>query len=174
MSLSDLLCSLLFFSQPPNTHTYNVSLYMNIILIRQLFVSPILGDNSAGRNAEIDWSVQGAIDPDILVDLRHRNMNGSDKYGVFWVEGRKFLDECTAIQGISVYTYMAKVISVCDLVEQVSVISWRYSYTMGLLAISPTHQSSCTNYFSKDYNLATSVIHTFSFLAVTPSGIFHR
>ena len=62
-------------------------------------------------------------DPDILVDLRHRNMNGSDKYGVFWTECRKFLDECTTVQERrhdSVCTYMAKAISVCDLVEQVS------------------------------------------------------
>ena len=26
-------------------------------------------------------------DPDILVDLRHKNMNGSDKYRVFWNAG---------------------------------------------------------------------------------------
>lgn len=61
--------------------------------------------------------------PDILMDLRHRNMNGSDKYGVFWAECRKFLDECTAVQERrhnSVCTYMAKAISVRDLIEQVS------------------------------------------------------
>ena len=62
-------------------------------------------------------------DPDILVDLRHRNVNGSDKYGVFWAKCKSFLDECIAVQERrhdTVCTYMAKAISVRDLVEQVS------------------------------------------------------
>ena len=88
-----------------------------------------LGDASAGRNAdesEIDRRVQEAIemeDPDILMDLRHQNTKASDKYGVFWTKCRKFLDECTAVQERrhdSVCTYMAKAVSVRDLVEQVS------------------------------------------------------
>ena len=82
-----------------------------------------------GRNAnesEIDRRVVEAMemeDPDILIDLRHRNVNGSDKYGSFWTQCRKFLDECTAVQERrhdSICTYMAKAISARDLVEQVS------------------------------------------------------
>ena len=48
-----------------------------------------VGNASAGRNteeSEIDRRIEEAIemeDPDILVDLRQRNTNGSDKYGVF-------------------------------------------------------------------------------------------
>ena len=86
-----------------------------------------LGDASAERNAdesEIDLRVQEVIemeDPDILVDLRHQNMNGSDKYGVFWTECRSFLDECSAVQERrhgGVCTNMAKAISVHDLVNK--------------------------------------------------------
>ena len=60
-------------------------------------------------------------DPDILIDLRHVNTNGSDKYEVFWMHCRAFLDECTAVheRRHESVTYMAKAISVRDLVEQV-------------------------------------------------------
>ena len=67
-------------------------------------LSLILGDGSAGRNADesgIDKRIQEAVemeDLDILVDLRHQNVNGSDKYGVFWAKCKSFLDECTAVQ----------------------------------------------------------------------------
>ena len=59
--------------------------------------------------SKIDRRVQEAIeteDPDILVDLRHRNVNGSDKYGVFWTDCRKFLDECTTVQGMIVCAHI--------------------------------------------------------------------
>ena len=101
-------------SPPPPSHTILICLCTCTWTAITCFTHS-LGDASAGRNAdesEIDRRVQEAIemeDPDILIDLRHRNTNGSDKYGVFWTECRKFLDECTAVQERShdsVCTYM--------------------------------------------------------------------
>ena len=59
---------------------------LSLCLITLLF-NP--GDASARRNAdekEIDKRVAEAIemeDPHILLDLKHQNVNGSDKYRVF-------------------------------------------------------------------------------------------
>lgn len=93
-------------------------------------VFSVPGDASAARNmdeSEIDKRVAEAIDiedPDILMDLRYQNANGSDKYCVFWAKCKQFLDECTAVheRRHDTVSYMAKAISVHDLIEQVSKI----------------------------------------------------
>ena len=62
-----------------------------------------IGDCSASSNTheeEIDKRLQEAImmeDPDVLVDLRELNSNGSDKFSVFWKQCEAFLQECTAV-----------------------------------------------------------------------------
>ena len=61
-------------------------------------------------------------DPDLLVDLCELNSNQSDKYKVFWKECDSYLQECTAVheRRHDSATYLARAISVRDLVEQVS------------------------------------------------------
>ena len=58
-------------------------------------------------------------DPDILVDIRELNSNGSDKFSVFWKQCEAFLQECTAVheRRHDTATYLARAL---DLVEQVS------------------------------------------------------
>jgi hypothetical protein len=61
-------------------------------------------------------------DPDILIDLRALNSNQSDKNGVFWKKCEAYLQECTAVheRRHDNATYLARAISVRDLVEQVN------------------------------------------------------
>ena len=61
-------------------------------------------------------------DPDILLDLWHLNKHGRDKYQIFWTHCQTYLNECTAIHECrhGSATYMAKTISVRDLIEQVA------------------------------------------------------
>ena len=61
-------------------------------------------------------------DRDIFVDLRELNSNHSDKYSVFWMKCESYLQECTAVheRRHDSATYLARAISVRDLVEQVS------------------------------------------------------
>ena len=61
-------------------------------------------------------------DPDILLDLRHLNENKQDKCAVFWEQCQVYLNECTAVheRRHDAVTYIAKAISVRDLVEQVA------------------------------------------------------
>ena len=61
-------------------------------------------------------------DPDVLVDLHELNSNGSDKFSVFWKQCEAFLQECTAVheRRHDTATYLARALSVRDLVEQVS------------------------------------------------------
>ena len=88
----------------------------------------LIGDSSASSNTheeEVDKRLKEAIlmeDPDIIVDLREVNSNGSDKYGVFWGQCESFLQDCTAVheRRHGNATYLARAISVRDLVEQVS------------------------------------------------------
>jgi len=50
-----------------------------------------IGASSTTSEAEIDMRLKEALDmegPDILIDLRHQNTNGNDKYEIFW---QKFL-----------------------------------------------------------------------------------
>ena len=50
------------------------------------------------------------------------NSNESDKYDIFWTHCQSYLDDCTAVhkRRHDTVTYMAKAISVRDLVEQVA------------------------------------------------------
>ena len=61
-------------------------------------------------------------DPKLIVDLRELNSNQSDKYKVFWEHCQSYLQECTAVheRRHDSATYLAKAISVRDLVEQVA------------------------------------------------------
>ena len=61
-------------------------------------------------------------DEDIIVDLRENNGSHSDKYKEFWKCLQIFLQESTAVheRRQSTTTYMAKAISVRDLIQQVS------------------------------------------------------
>ncbi len=87
-----------------------------------------IGDASASRTteeSEIDKRVEEALemeDPEIFLDLRHTNENKEDRYGVFWTQCKVYLDECTAVheRRHESVTYMARAMSVRDLVEQVS------------------------------------------------------
>lgn len=87
-----------------------------------------VGDNSASVNTheeEIDQRLKDALsmeDPDILVDLRHLNTNGSDRFDVFWKKCEAFLQECTAVheRRHGNTSYLARALSVRDLVEEVS------------------------------------------------------
>lgn len=86
------------------------------------------GDHSASLNtheAEIDERLQEALlmeDPDLLVDLRALNLKQSDKYNIFWKKCESYLQECTAVHECrhDNATYLARAISVRDLLEQVS------------------------------------------------------
>ena len=88
----------------------------------------VTGDSSASLNTheeEIDKRLREAIlmeDPDILIDLRRLNSNESNKYEVFWKHCESFLQECTAVheRRHDSTTYLARALSVRDLVEQVS------------------------------------------------------
>ena len=87
-----------------------------------------IGDNAAGRTteeSEMDERVEEALrieDPDIILDLRHLNQNKQDKYALFWEQSQVYLNECTAVheRRHDTVTYMAKAISVRDLIEQVA------------------------------------------------------
>lgn len=58
-------------------------------------------------------------DPDLIIDLRENN---TDKYKVFWECMQKYLNESTAVQERrhGNVTFMAKAISVRDLIQEVS------------------------------------------------------
>ena len=74
---------------------------------------------------EIDQRLQEALsmeDPDLLVDLRHLNTNGSDRFEVFWKHCEDFLQDCTAVheRRHGNTTYLVRALSVRDLVQEVS------------------------------------------------------
>ena len=87
-----------------------------------------IGDSSASVNTheeEIDERLKEALlmeDPEILVDLRHLNLNESDGFSIFWKQCESLLQECTAVheRRHGNATYLARALSVRDLVEQVS------------------------------------------------------
>ena len=60
-------------------------------------------------------------DPDIIVDLREFNGRQTDLYKVFWENCASYLQDCTAVheRHHDSVVYMAKAISVRDLIEQV-------------------------------------------------------
>ena len=61
-------------------------------------------------------------DPDIIVDLRHLNSNESDRFTVFWEKCTQYLSTCTAVheRRHDTVTFMAKAISVRDLIQEVT------------------------------------------------------
>ena len=89
-------------------------------------------------------------DPDLLVDLRELNSNQSDRYKVFWKECDSYLQECTAVheRRHDSATYLAKALSVRDLVEQK--VSPRHSHTFSAVGAStvlpqkPPNQDCCS------------------------------
>ena len=79
----------------------------------------LTGDQSGARTTaeeEMDQRVSEALmmeDPEIIMDLRQLNTNGKDSFGVFWDKCSEYLSACTSV------TFMAKAISVRDLIEEV-------------------------------------------------------
>ena len=95
-------------------------------LLRSIY-SALTGDQSASRTtaeSEVDARVKEALlaeDSDIILDLREMNTNGQDKFFVFWSKCNEFLSQCTSVheRRHDNVTFMAKAISVRDLIEQV-------------------------------------------------------
>ena len=61
-------------------------------------------------------------DVDIVIDLRELNTNGKDKFEVFWEWCACSLSSCTSVheRRHDSVSYMAKAISIRDLIEEVS------------------------------------------------------
>ena len=87
----------------------------------------LTGDQSAARTTaeeEMDQCVSEALmmeDPKIIMDLRQLNTNGKDSFGVFWDKCSEYLSACTSVheRRHGMVTFMAKAISVRDLIEEV-------------------------------------------------------
>ena len=93
-----------------------------------LLRNSLTGDSSAARTtseAEIDKRAAEALsmeDVDIVIDLRELNTNGKDKFEVFWEQCACYLSSCTSVheRRHDSISYMAKAISIRDLIEEVS------------------------------------------------------
>ena len=61
-------------------------------------------------------------DPDLIIDLRELNKGHSSKFAVFWEKMRVYLNEASAVheRQHGEITYMAKAISVRDLIAEVA------------------------------------------------------
>ncbi len=63
----------------------------------------LTGDKSAARTTaeeSIDERVTEALsmeDPNIIIDLRELNSNGSDRFKVFWEKCSQYLSSCTSV-----------------------------------------------------------------------------
>ncbi len=96
-------------------------------ILRSIYHS-LTGDNSAARTVaeeEMDERMAEALameDPEIVVDLRELNKNGSDRYSFFWDKCNQYLTSCTSVheRRHNSVTFMAKAISICDLIEEVT------------------------------------------------------
>ena len=110
-----------------------VFIVWSVILITSMYFVCILyciGDASAASTLsehEIDERVKlyvGMEDPDIVLDLRSLHSGSRSKYDVFWEECEKFLQEEVGLaveeRRHSEVTHLARVISVRDLLQQVS------------------------------------------------------
>ena len=66
--------------------------------------------------------VMAMEDSDIVIDLQEYNKNGQDHFGIFWDKCNKFLTSCTSVheRRHSTISFMAKAVSVCDMIEQVT------------------------------------------------------
>ena len=88
----------------------------------------LTNDASASTNlsaSELDSRLKVALDaedPDILVDLRSLNEDGSDRFSVFWEHMNVYLNDVTSVQERrqSLVGFMAVAVSTRDLIEQVS------------------------------------------------------
>jgi hypothetical protein len=88
----------------------------------------LTNDSSASRTTaenEIDERIKEALlveDFDIIVDLRQLNATGVDNFGVFWSKCNEFLNTCTCVheRRHGTATFMAKAISIRDLIQQVA------------------------------------------------------
>jgi hypothetical protein len=74
--------------------------------------------------AEIDAHITEAIlaeDAEIILDLLEINTNDSDRFTTFWDKCNEFLQTCTTVheRRHGTVTFMAKLISIRDLIEQV-------------------------------------------------------
>ena len=93
-------------------------------LLRSMYQS-LTNDKSAARTTaehEVDGRLIVSLSmeyPDVIVDLRELNKNG---YQVFWERYSQFLSECTSVheQRHGSVVYMAKAISIRDLVQEVT------------------------------------------------------
>ena len=96
-------------------------------ILRSIYRS-LTGDQSTSKTSsedEIDNRVAEALsmeDPDIIIDLRELNSNKSDRFSVFWDKCSQFLSTCTSVheRRHDSVTFMAKAISVRDLVQEVT------------------------------------------------------
>lgn len=96
-------------------------------ILRNIYHS-LTGDQSAARTTaemEIDDRVTEALsmeDPDIIIDLRELNTNGRDRFAISCQKCSQYLSMCTAVQERrhGSVVFMAKAISVRDLVQEVS------------------------------------------------------
>ena len=86
------------------------------------------GDQSSSLNTsekEVDDRLREALeveDIDLIVDLRELNKGHSNKFAVFWEKMKVYLNESSAVheRRHGEITYMAKAISVRDLIQEVS------------------------------------------------------
>ena len=96
-------------------------------LLRSMYYA-LTKDSSAPRTTaerEIDERVQEALlaeDIDIIIDLRHLNSSSEDNFSLFWAKCSEYLTTCTTVheRRHDTVSFMAKAISVQDLIEQVS------------------------------------------------------
>jgi hypothetical protein len=106
-------------------------------ILRSIYNS-LTGDCSAARTTSEEEINQHAAetlsmeDPDILVDLRKLNNNGKDNFDVFWNYCASYLLSCTSVheRRHDNVTFMAKAISIRDLIEQVSKLILSQSWVM--------------------------------------------
>jgi hypothetical protein len=79
----------------------------------------------SSKEGDIDERVKEALrseDLDVIIDLRETNEGRVGKYDIFWEKCSEYISECTAIpeRRHGEVCFMAKAISVRDLVNQVS------------------------------------------------------
>jgi hypothetical protein len=104
-----------------------ISQSSNLALLRE-FYRQATNDHSASLTTseeELDTRLHEALemeDPDLIVDLRENNGRTTDKFKVFWECMEKYLNESTAVQERrhGNVTFMAKAISVRDLIQEVA------------------------------------------------------
>ena len=104
-----------------------ISRFSNFASLRELY-RQATNDQSASLTTseeELDTRLREALDmedPDLIVDLRENNGRTTDKFKVFWECMEKYLNESTAVQERrhGSLTFMAKAISVRDLIQEVA------------------------------------------------------